>query len=104
MVHRLRPGRVHIIRKIAVGAEHPTAARPIHRGVEMNHLPKCVHTGVGSTGAGHFDGLIRHRGERILDDALHADTIPLTLPTIVGRAVILDAERYAMDFLIGAYA
>jgi len=70
----------------------------------MHDLPFGMHTGIGSTGTACFNWLIRHLGQGVFNEALDAHTIALTLPAVIGRAVVLDAERYAKNFFVGAYA
>lgn len=98
------PACIHIIGEIAVRAKDPRAIRPLGAGIEMNDLSQRMYAGISAAGACHLDGFVRHSGQGILDDGLDADTVPLALPAAVGRAVVLDTERIAISFVIGAYA
>jgi hypothetical protein len=70
----------------------------------VNDLRDGVNTGICSTGTDGFDRLVGNLGQRIFKDALYADTVPLALPAVVARAVVLETECDAKGFACGAYA
>jgi hypothetical protein len=70
----------------------------------VNDLRDGVNSGICSTGTNGFDRLVGNLGQRLFEDALYADTVPLALPAIVARAVVLETECDASGFIFGAYA
>jgi hypothetical protein len=70
----------------------------------MHDLCDRMNASIGSTGTDRFDRLVRHFREGIFHDSLDADTVSLTLPAVIGCAVVLDTECNAKGFVFGAYA
>jgi hypothetical protein len=54
----------------------------------MHHLPKCVHTSVGSPGAEGRDAMASDRGERSLEVILNGTSRGLGLPTLKSTPVV----------------
>lgn len=96
-VHDLCPTGIYVIGKIAVNAEHPAAGRALCLTVEMNDLRQRVHAGIRSPGTCCFDPLVCNFRQRVFDGGLNADTVPLALPAVISRAVVLDTEGYTHD-------
>ncbi len=101
---RLRPARVYIVRKNAVGSELPAAGGAVGAGVEVNDLRQSVHAGIRSPGTGCFDRFVCHFRQRVFYNALNADTVTLALPAVVGRAIVLETECNPKGFALDAYA
>lgn len=70
----------------------------------MNDLRQSVYAGIGSTGTGCLDRLVCHLRQRVFNNGLDADTIPLALPAVIACAVVLDTECNAKRFILDAYA
>ena len=104
VVDRFRPAQVYVVGKIAVGTEQPATIGATYPRVEMNDLCKRMHAGIGSSGTGYLDRLVRHLRQRVFDKGLDADTVTLALPAIIGCAVVLDTECNTKSFVTGAYA
>ena len=58
----------------------------------MHHLTAGMHTRIGAPGTLYFNRLIRNFRQRLLKHCLDPNTITLTLPAIVGRAVVFDSK------------
>ena len=97
IVDGLSPNDVDVVGKIAVRAKQPAAPAAFTGGVEMNDLAGGVHTGIGAACADYLYRFICNQRERFLEALLDANTGFLTLPAVIPRAVVLDAERNAND-------
>ena len=60
--------------------------------MKMSYLAQCMNTGVGSSGADDGDRLAGHFPNDFFDLALDGRARFLSLPSMVGRAVILDEK------------
>jgi hypothetical protein len=61
----------------------------------MDNLSGGMHTRIGAAGANDVDDFIRHSCQRFFEALLNAETGLLTLPAVVIRPVVFDAERDA---------
>lgn len=89
------PSDADVVGKIAVRAKQPAAPAAFTGGVKMNDLAGGVHTGIGAACADYPYRFIGNPRERVLEALLDADTGFLTLPAVIPRAVVFDAERNA---------
>jgi len=94
-VNMLYPGYDNIIRETAVCTEQPTPVAALAVGVKVRDLTARVNAGIRSSRASDFNVFIRDPAERLFDALLHAITVVLALPTVVGRTVVFDANRDA---------
>lgn len=78
--------------KITVYATHPGAERAPRISIEMNHLNRRMHTGIGTTRTGGDHRVACDCGDGPVDVILGSTTMRLTLPTLEDRTVILQAK------------
>lgn len=89
------PGYIDVVGQVAICAKKPTAIAAYAPRIEMHHLTRCVHTSVCTARADDLDGFVGNLRQRLFKTLLYAQPSLLTLPAIVTRAVVFDAERYA---------
>lgn len=94
-VDGVSPSDADVVGKIAVRAKQPASPAAFTGGVKMNDLAGGVHTGIGAACADYPYRFISNLRERVLEALLDADTGFLTLPAVIPRAVVFDAERNA---------
>ena len=61
----------------------------------MDDLSGGMHTRIGAARTNDVDDFIRHFCQRFFEALLNAETGLLTLPAVVTRPVVFDAERDA---------
>ena len=83
---------VYVIRQIAVDTQQPAMVAALGSGIEMDNLSGCMHTGVSASGARDFDRPVGDDSQCFLNQRLHAHAGALSLPAIVGGAVVFNAE------------
>jgi hypothetical protein len=102
---------------IKVQASTPAAARCVVRrkgcsgafvaigaGIEMHDLPTPMHTGVGTPGADHRDGLVGHFRQGLLQCLLDTGhTAGLALPAAVARTLVFHAQGNAGEAFGGRF-
>ncbi len=93
LVDGLCPAHIYVVRKIDVNAKHPVAGRALGLTIEMNDLRHGVYAGIRSPSTCYLDWFVCDFRQRILDNSLNAYTVPLPLPAVIGRAVVLDTEH-----------
>ena len=98
---RYAPAHAHRWRESAGSPQHPPAGITVGRAVEMHHLRRRMHAGVGPAGADDFDrhagderqGFLHRRLYGRLVAPLRLATLVEALPTGEFAAVVLDPER-----------
>ena len=95
IVYAMRPRDVNIVGKVAVRAEQPAAVATFALSIEMHNLPAGMYPCVSTPCAGDFNRFVRDHGQRLFEALLHAKAGLLTLPAVVSRTVVFDAERDA---------
>lgn len=93
VVDRLRPRHADVIGKIAVCAKQPASSAALIYCIEMDDLAGGMYTGVGSTCADYLYSFVSDHSERFLETLLHTETGVLTLPAVIPRPIVFDAER-----------
>jgi hypothetical protein len=89
VINRTCPSDTYVVREVAVCSKQPAAAIALTAGIKMHNLPGCMHAGIGSTGTNDLDILVGDDCKGFFDASLHALTGTLTLPAVVGGAVVL---------------
>ncbi len=82
-------------RQVRIHAADPCGLRALGVGIEMHHLPKRVHTCVGSPGADGGDSMARDRCERPLELILDGAPGGLGLPSLKATPVVGKHQREA---------
>ena len=86
------PGHGDVIGQIGVRTEQPAAVGAIAAGIEMHHLSRRMHAGVGPARADDFNGFVGDFAECGFEAFLHAVAGALTLPAVIRSAVVLETE------------
>ena len=79
-------------RQQGIHTPHPGKRLATDLGIEMHHLTKRVHAGIGSTGAGCGERALTEFRQRLLQAILHRLSVRLGLPPLPRGAVVLQAE------------
>ena len=83
------------LRQVGIHAAHPCGLRTLGVGIEVHHLPKCVHARVGSPGAEGRNSMARDRCERSLKVILDSAPGGLGLPPLKAAPVVGKYQREA---------
>ena len=100
--HLLCPANRDRVGQVAVGTQHPAALAAWGASVEVHHLTAAMYTGVGATGADHFDRVIGDLSQGLLQDLLHRWRLRLDLPAVVVGAVVFDAQGDSLKGVHGS--
>lgn len=96
-VHHARPVHGDSIGQQRVAAPDPCAGRALHVNVEVHHLCKRVHSGVGAPGAHRIDAPVGHPRKRALKRILYRAALRLGLPAAESCAVVFESESYSQS-------
>lgn len=86
----------HPLRQVRIHTAHPCGLRTTGVSIEMHHLPKRMHAGVGPTGADGRDPMTRNRCERSLEVILNGAPRGLGLPSVKSAPVVGEHQRQAL--------
>lgn len=92
IVYWAGPGHIDIVGKITIRTEQPASRRSLARRIKMDDLPGCMHAGVRATRTAYVDGVVGNLLQCIFNTRLYTVARALSLPAVVRRAVVLDAQ------------
>ena len=89
-------GNPNLRRKTRIPSHLPGIQTPASDRIKVNDLSEPMNPGIRSSGTNHTDRMIGHTRERGFQNLLNSSPTGLPLPSRKLRAIVFNAERYAL--------